>query len=85
MIFNGYNIISDPVNMVDRIYTKIQTRKFKNRRWVKKYIRKYSYTTPSKDILVMETNKTMVCHPIVYEQIRQANESSSRNKGYFNQ
>ena len=65
----GFTVIQNPF-MAERIYTKKQTRKFKNNRWCKKYLKKYSKEIPRKDALVNEINKTIVCHPITYQAIQ---------------
>lgn len=58
----AYTVIQNP-HMLDRVFTKKQTRKFKNRRWVKKYEKKYSYMTPSKNVMISEINKVIFAHP----------------------
>lgn len=49
-------------------FTRKQTRKFKNHRWVKKYLKKYSYEiqTPT----MVQYHDKMIMHPKVWEQLK---------------
>jgi len=53
-------------------FTRRQTRKFTNTRWVKKYLKKYSYEefTPG----MIEYKDKIIIHPKVYQNIIQVQE-----------
>ncbi len=70
----GYTVISSPA-MIERIFTKKQTRKFKNNRWCKKYQKKYSCFLPRKTLLVDSMNKMIWCHPETYRLLKEEKEN----------
>ncbi len=49
-------------------FTRKQTRKFKNHRWVKKYLKKYSYEvqTPS----MVKYHDKIIMHPEIYIKLK---------------
>ena len=49
-------------------FTRKQTRKFKNHRWVKKYMKKYSYEIFTPTMVQIHDKITM--HPTIWEQIK---------------
>lgn len=68
MKIHGYEVITNP-SLLDRIYYKKQTRKFKNKRWNKKYLKKYSSLVPSKKFYVITESKTIIGHPATIDQL----------------
>ena len=58
----GYDVILNP-NMVERIFTRKQTRKFTNTRWTKKYKNKYSKIVPSSQVSMDIEQGVVICHP----------------------
>jgi hypothetical protein len=44
-------------------FTRKQTRKFKNNRWVKKYMKKYSYEVITPSMSIININNKLVMHP----------------------
>jgi hypothetical protein len=56
------------INQV-RKFTKKQTRKFKNHRWVKKYIKKYSYFESKPGAFFDSINQRYYIHPEVLKSI----------------
>lgn len=69
MSIAGFRVI-ESYGMTDTVFTKKQARKFKNKRWVKKYLKNHSHQEPSTDFLVSETNKTIYAHPIMAQKLR---------------
>lgn len=56
-------------------FTKKQTRKFKNTRWVKKYIKKYSYLSTKPSMNIVKNYEMMIMHPLTWDSIKtKANE-----------
>ena len=45
-------------------------RKKKNRRWQKKYTKKYSVQVPRTDFVVSETRGLVICHPFMASTLR---------------
>ena len=56
-------------------------KKRKNRRWVKKYRKKYTIQIPSNDIYFMRDEGILVCHPANYKFVKKAIESGKRYNG----
>ena len=56
--------------LTKNILTRKQTRKFKNKRWVKKYRKKYSKIVPDSNAYVF--GGKLVCHPEVLERLKQS-------------
>jgi len=52
-----------------RIFTKKQTRKFKNTRWVKKYKKMHSYTEFIPGAIFDKINQCFYMHPIALEAL----------------
>lgn len=62
-------------------FTRKQTRKFKNTRWVKKYLKKYSYEATKPSMNVIENYGKMIMHPLAWDFIREkANELNTSKK-----
>jgi len=53
-----------------RIFTKKQTRKFKNTRWVKKYKKKYSYVKLIPQIILDSSNQCYYAHPAIINHLK---------------
>lgn len=69
----GMNIhISEHCGIKKRIFTRKQTRKFKNRRWVKKYEKKYSYVKMIPQIVSLHDK--IIMHPEAWEKIKTEKE-----------
>lgn len=59
---SGMPIIENSfVGETKRVFTKKQTRKFKNRRWVKKYKKKYSHMKFIPGMMMVQGN--LLAHP----------------------
>jgi len=69
MRLGHYRVILD-TDLKDRIFTRRQTRKLKNRRWVKKYQKKHSKLVPSTGAIINNLNHTIICHPALYHKIK---------------
>ena len=68
MEIGGYKIITNS-NLLDRVFYRKQTRKFKNKRWNKKYLKKHSGLVPSKKFYVTEESKIIIGHPVAIDQL----------------
>lgn len=82
MKYGDYFLIESAL-MVETKFTRKQTRKFKNRRWCKKYKKKYSYTSPRTDIMLIESLKHAVCHPSVAHRIKHLFRNTPNYKSLF--
>lgn len=76
MDYGGYTIYKSAV-LTEEIMLKKQTMKFKNRRWVKKYRKKYLRTVPSRKITVNNLTKEIYGHPIVIDTLVREIENRS--------
>ena len=58
------------------LLTELRQTKFpkkrKNRRWVKKYKKKYTLQVPSKDVWWLKNERVLVCHETMVEKVRNA-------------
>lgn len=68
---NGYKVLVTPFCL----YTKIvQTRKLKrkrkNRRWVKKFRKRYSIKVEKPGCYLLTRTKVFVAHPVIWERIK---------------
>jgi hypothetical protein len=57
-------------HMVERVLTK-HPRKKKNRRWDKKYWKKYSIERPMESALLDNINKKLYCHPAMLPTLKE--------------
>ena len=68
MEISGYKLITN-TNLLDRVFYRKQTRKFKNKRWNKKYLKKHSGLIPSKKFYVDIESKMIIGHPVAIDQL----------------
>ena len=57
-------------HMTERVLTK-KPRKKKNRRWDKKYWKKYSKVQPRKDVIYDKINNVIYCHPMLIAEVKE--------------
>jgi len=57
-------------HMTERIIIK-KPRKKKNRRWDKKYWKKYSKVQPRSDCIYDKINNVIYCHPVVLAEVKE--------------
>lgn len=62
--------VSEHAGTRERVFTRKQTRKFKNKRWCKKYIKKYSYETFTPGAFMIQNNQALLMHPDVYKKVK---------------
>ena len=64
----GMKVI-ESYEMTKREQTKFP-RKKNNRRWQKKYVKKYSIQVPRTDFMISEMAGSIICHPIMAARLR---------------
>lgn len=62
--------VSEHAGTRERVFTRKQTRKFKNKRWCKKYIKKHSYEILIPGIFMIRGNTAAMMHPDIYIKLR---------------
>ena len=72
----------------NRKFTRKQTRKFTNTRWVKKYKKKYSYIEYEPGAFFIAVNNTLIIHPTALKALQKSKIIKSTNEaeiGNFSQ
>ena len=64
----------------NRKFTRKQTRKFTNTRWVKKYKKKYSYIEFEPGAFYSEIHKTLFIHPRALKALQESDLIKSSNE-----
>ena len=77
MMINGYRII--PTAYITKKVLAKHPKKKSNRRWMKKYWKKYTKDVPdTTSVTILEKQKVMLCHPILAKQLQETDAQARR-------